>query len=125
MKNPCEITQRQMLALTDPDHPPTSVQAHLDGCPACRDWQKHIVQIDRSVPLLPYPASQTKSAFLQRLKSEPSRQRRLQLKTWQLTLAWSAAAVLLFVLLYQLAHVPTQVQRPAPRAPQGPDPWLA
>src|SRR5262245_36293616 len=108
MKTPCDAVQRQMLALTDPEHPPTSVQAHLDGCAGCREWQKRVVQVDRAVPLLSYPKSEAKSALLQQLKTSPSpsRQQRLRMKTWQLTAAWSAAAVLLFVLLYHLAHSP-------------------
>ena len=123
MKTSCETAQRQLLALADTGRPPPGVQAHLDDCSTCRDWQKRVALVDRAVQHLAVPTSSVKSALLRQLRSEPSRRQRLQWKAWQLTAAWSTVAVLLFFLLYNLAHTPGPTPRP-PVVQNVNDPWL-
>lgn len=67
----CETFQRLMLWSEDPQDVPGELQAHYDGCGACREWQSRLVQIEQNVGLLPVPASTGLPAFLERLQSEP------------------------------------------------------
>jgi hypothetical protein len=66
----CEQYQSRLLRALDPDDPPDDVAAHLGDCPVCRAWQRQLLRIERHVPLLPVPASQTKEDFLARLETE-------------------------------------------------------
>jgi hypothetical protein len=63
----CSVLQRQLLELERPDHPPLELLTHIARCPACRAWQRHLLQLERQVRLLPVPASTTRDDFLQRL----------------------------------------------------------
>jgi hypothetical protein len=63
----CSVLQRQLLELERPDHPPIELLTHLARCPACRAWQRHLLQLESQVRLLPVPSSTTQEDFIQRL----------------------------------------------------------
>jgi hypothetical protein len=63
----CSVLQRQLLELERPDHPPIELLTHLARCPACRAWQRHLLQLETDVRQLPMPASTTRDDFLRRL----------------------------------------------------------
>jgi hypothetical protein len=63
----CIIVQRRLLSLENPRHPPAELLAHLAGCAGCRDWLRRFVEMERSVPLLPVPATTAREAFLGRI----------------------------------------------------------
>jgi hypothetical protein len=49
----CEQIQQRLLACQDPRRPTDEIQYHLAACPACRQWQVRLVEIERHVPFLP------------------------------------------------------------------------
>jgi hypothetical protein len=63
----CSVLQRQLLELERPDHPPVELLTHLARCPACRAWQRHLLQLESEVRQLPVPASTTRDDFIRRL----------------------------------------------------------
>lgn len=63
----CQIIQRRLLGVEDPECLPAEVQAHLDGCAACREWQARLVQLEANVRRLPVPASRARAAFVRQL----------------------------------------------------------
>jgi hypothetical protein len=63
----CSVLQRQLLELERPDHPPIELLTHLARCPACRAWQRQLLQLESQVRLLPVPPSTTQDDFLARL----------------------------------------------------------
>jgi hypothetical protein len=65
----CELLQRRLLNLERPDRPPAEVQAHLAGCPSCREWQRRLVRLEQRVALLPVPPSTAKAEFVARLRA--------------------------------------------------------
>jgi hypothetical protein len=69
----CELSQRRLLEALSPEEPPPEVEAHLADCPACRAWQRQLIRIERSVPLLPTPVSTSKERFLRSLHNESTR----------------------------------------------------
>lgn len=68
----CQIIQRRLLGIEAPDHPSPEIQAHLDSCGLCREWQTHLLQMEQSVSLLPMPASTGCADFVQRLLESPA-----------------------------------------------------
>jgi hypothetical protein len=66
----CELCERRLLASPDPDDLPAEVALHLAECPACRDRQRRLLEIEAQVPLLPVPVSYAKGRFLQRILNE-------------------------------------------------------
>ena len=69
----CQAAQRRLLEAEDPALPPEKVRHHLAACPACRQWQRRLVQVERHVPLLPVPAGSGPPAdLLQRLERAAS-----------------------------------------------------
>jgi hypothetical protein len=67
----CDVCERRLLNSAEPDDPPAEVALHLAECPACRDRQRQLLEIEAQVPLLPIPPSHGKAGFLQRLLNEP------------------------------------------------------
>lgn len=68
----CRAAQTRMLELERPDRPGSALRAHLAGCPACQEWFHTFLQMERSVPQLPVPASTGKEQFLRHvLTGEP------------------------------------------------------
>jgi hypothetical protein len=63
----CKVIQRRLLGTESPDHPGAEVQAHLDQCAPCREWQSRLLQVEHQVARLPIPASTGRDAFLQTL----------------------------------------------------------
>lgn len=59
----CKAIQRYLLGLENPGQPEAAVQAHVERCPACFEWQRRLLQIERHVPLLPVPASTARDSF--------------------------------------------------------------
>jgi hypothetical protein len=63
----CDTIQHELeglLGSEHPDRPSADIQAHLDACPACRDWQHRLVQIEANISRLHVPGSATRDAFL-------------------------------------------------------------
>ncbi|OAI38895.1 hypothetical protein AYO40_06230 [Planctomycetaceae bacterium SCGC AG-212-D15] len=60
----CDTFQHQLLESESPDRPDAELQAHLDGCAACREWQARLLQIEQGVRRLHVPSSATRDAFL-------------------------------------------------------------
>jgi hypothetical protein len=56
-----------LLSAEQPDSPAAEIKSHLVQCPACRAWQRRLVQIERHIPLLPVPPSTVKDEFIGRL----------------------------------------------------------
>lgn len=63
----CQIIQRRLLGVEDPEGLPAEVQAHLDGCAACRECQARLVQLEANVRRLPVPPSRARAAFVRQL----------------------------------------------------------
>jgi hypothetical protein len=66
----CTVIQRRLLAAERPDQPPAEIKGHLAQCPACRAWQRRLVQMEQLIPQLPVPSSTAKEPFLQWMKDE-------------------------------------------------------
>jgi hypothetical protein len=66
----CTVIQRRLLAAERPDQPPAEIKGHLAQCPACRAWQRRLVQMEQLIPQLPVPSSTAKESFLQWMKDE-------------------------------------------------------
>ncbi len=63
----CTVIQRRLLSAEQPDQPAAEIKGHLAQCPACRAWQRRLLQVERQIPLLPVPPSTAKAELLQRL----------------------------------------------------------
>ncbi len=63
----CTLVQRRLLSAEQPDQPAAEIKSHLAQCPACRAWQRRLVQIERHIPLVPVPPSTVKDEFVARL----------------------------------------------------------
>ena len=63
----CTVIQRRLLSAEHPDQPAAEVRSHLNQCPACRAWQRRLVQVERQIPLLPVPPSTRRAELLQRI----------------------------------------------------------
>ena len=63
----CTVVQRRLLAAEQPDFPTAEIKSHLAQCPACRAWQRRLVQIERHIPLVPVPPSTAKEEFIGRI----------------------------------------------------------
>lgn len=64
----CTVIQRRLLEAEQPEQPPVEIQSHLAECPACRAWQRRLVQMERLIVQLPVPPSTAKEQFLQRME---------------------------------------------------------
>src|SRR5205823_6601870 len=67
----CDLCQRRLLAAAEPLAPPGDVAAHVAGCPACRDWQRQLAQIENQVLRLPVPESDARARLVARILREP------------------------------------------------------
>ncbi len=63
----CKNCRQLLLLQADFEPVPSEVEAHLGQCPACRRWQQRLAQVEKVVPLLPVPLSETKSSFKERV----------------------------------------------------------
>ena len=63
----CDIAQRRLMSIEDPAQVPADLRAHLASCGSCRDWQGHLVQLERHIPFLPVPVSRARSRFVRKL----------------------------------------------------------
>jgi hypothetical protein len=68
----CTAIQRRLLASERPDQPPAEVKSHLAGCPVCRGWQRHLLEIERLIAQLPIPPSTTRARLLQKIQPAPA-----------------------------------------------------
>jgi hypothetical protein len=66
----CEIIQRRLLSIPDPERMPNHLRAHLAYCGACREWHDHLLLLERHIPLLPVPRSNGKRELMRRLLQE-------------------------------------------------------
>lgn len=62
----CHMFQRRLLGADSPDSPADDIQAHLDACASCREWQGWLIQMEKNVALLPVPRSNARADFVQR-----------------------------------------------------------
>lgn len=60
----CKTIQRRLLGAEHPGRPGADIQAHLDACTRCRDWQARLVHLEQNVAHLPVPASTRRHDFL-------------------------------------------------------------
>jgi hypothetical protein len=67
----CQRIQTRLLYLETPDQPPPRIEAHLADCPACREWQRRLLQLERNASFLPVPASRSRDKFLAQFRSAP------------------------------------------------------
>ena len=69
----CQTIQRRLLGAEATERPAPDVQAHLDACPPCREWQARLVQVEQIVRDLPVPESRARAAFVRKLQGrEPA-----------------------------------------------------
>jgi hypothetical protein len=149
----CDLVQRRLLSSADPETVPADLRAHLAVCGCCRDWQQHLVQIDRNIPLLPVPRSRGRARLLQRFlpqaeQAENRQEREKQIvpspvarssppplrlgpgrMSWTVRLAAATAALVLIALLgvFGLHYLnwPPQDPPPAPAPLPPANPLLA
>jgi hypothetical protein len=55
------------MSIEDPAQVPADLRAHLASCGSCRDWQGHLVQLERHIPFLPIPVSRARARFVRKL----------------------------------------------------------
>jgi hypothetical protein len=70
----CTIARRRLLSAEQPAVPAADLQAHLDGCADCRDWQTRLVQVERAVPTLPVPRTSAHLDLLHLILTTPPTQ---------------------------------------------------
>lgn len=134
----CQKIQRRLFTLSNPERVPASVRNHLAECPACREVQRRLAQIERAVPLLAVPASPfAKAALLKKVRSGPTFRDRVvryveqvpaqlrQSRRWQLAGAGLAAALMLIVIGWQLGTGPNGTPVAQNESSTGPDTFLA
>ena len=63
----CDTLHRRLLGLERPELPPPELRSHLAGCAACREWHRHLVEVERQAAGLPVPPPVRKDVFLARL----------------------------------------------------------
>jgi hypothetical protein len=69
----CEIVQRRLLSMTNPERLPANLRAHLARCAACREWHEQLVLLERHIPFVPIPNSNGKAKLMRRLlREQPS-----------------------------------------------------
>jgi hypothetical protein len=121
----CKAIRDLLLQAEQPDQPPGPVTAHLARCASCRQWQARLLEIERSVPRLPVPASRAKAKLLSKLEREPvagPAQRRVLalLRSPAMGPAVLAASLLIFASWWMMqgSQAPTQAmalpKKPAP-----------
>ena len=71
----CDLVQRRLMSSEEPSSVPADLRAHLTTCGSCRDWQRHLAQIERNIPLLPVPRSRGRSRLLKQFLPEKARDR--------------------------------------------------
>lgn len=116
----CHKIQRRLYMRSNPEKVPAAVRHHLAECPACREVQRRLLQVERMVPMLAVPSSSyAKAALLRKIKSGPSFRDRLfryvdrlpepvrHPSRWQLAGAGVAAALLLIVIGWKMVPGPT------------------
>jgi|GEM_PF-1629838 len=146
----CDIAQRRLMSIEDPAQVPADLRAHLASCGSCRDWQGHLVQLERHIPFLPVPVSRARSRFVRKLVASPKKKQeaeqtvpeaaafagtiagpalaaapsapRWEKRRW---LAGLAAALLLTVFSWWLFRSSDSGSSDAKTAPPGNDPLLA
>ncbi len=124
----CDTCQRRLLAAENPAAPPAPVQAHLDGCPACRRRQRQLLRVERHVHRLPVPPSRGKAEFLREFVGRPAAARPApqSVPWWRRRLTGrlvgaTAAAVLIAAGIYlgvMVSRSPSRSDAPQTRAPE-------
>jgi hypothetical protein len=66
----CRACQNELLVTADPAQPSPEAAEHLAGCPACREWQRQLLRIERNVARIPVAPSRTKESFIRRLAQD-------------------------------------------------------
>src|SRR5262249_44936663 len=66
----CEQCQRRLLCVEKPASAELAVEAHLAECQLCREFQRHLLQIEANVRRLPVPPSRKKERFLERIRGQ-------------------------------------------------------
>jgi hypothetical protein len=60
----CQAVQNQLLILPNPSYPGADVRSHLQVCAECRQWQRRLLRIEQSLPLVPVPPSSGRDGFV-------------------------------------------------------------
>jgi hypothetical protein len=68
----CTAIQRRLLASERPDQPPAELKGHLADCPVCRAWQRHVLELERQIRLLPVPPSSARARLLRKIRQAPA-----------------------------------------------------
>jgi hypothetical protein len=121
----CPTCQNELLAATNPGQPSPEAAEHLAGCPACQEWQRQLLLIERNVSRIPVPTTQTKEVLLRRLVSEPVPVRQpatlpLPRRSWRMpaiAVAGLVAAVILIACGIFLGNFLSRSLRPGGPAP--------
>ena len=66
----CRACRNDLLSVADPGRPSPAAAAHLAGCPACQEWQRRLLVIEKDVARALIPPPRAREAFLQRLLEE-------------------------------------------------------
>ena len=66
----CKTVQHRLLAITNAERVPADLRSHLAHCSVCREWHNHLILLERHVPLLPIPQSNSKAKFMRHLTQE-------------------------------------------------------
>src|SRR5262245_39138817 len=66
----CEQCQRRLLCVEKPGSAELAAEAHLAECAVCREFQRHLLQIEANVLRLPVPPSKKKERFLERIRGQ-------------------------------------------------------
>jgi hypothetical protein len=69
----CAVVRQRLLASERPDQPSPVDSHHLAGCPACHDWLRRLVQLERQLPQLNVPTSLPPAALLGQILRDPNR----------------------------------------------------
>jgi hypothetical protein len=64
----CTPVRRRLLASERPDRPAAPLARHVASCPACREWLRGLVSLERQVASLPAPSSSAKERLLQQFR---------------------------------------------------------
>ena len=60
----CTTVQTRLLGAEQPARPAAAVREHLEQCPACRAWQRRLVQLEGQIPQLQVPPSEARDRLV-------------------------------------------------------------
>jgi predicted anti-sigma-YlaC factor YlaD len=69
----CDHVREQLLACETLEPPGASLSAHLRECPACREWLRQLVRLERQLPQIPVEVPPVPAALFEALELRPGR----------------------------------------------------